>query len=142
VPTSLAALSHDDVRSDVESLAYLVDGLHLGDQRNAGHADAVGKRARITKRQHDRCRLLRQCRVEQFGVTGQAPRDEAESDSCAAGLADFRSQPFGVAITDADQAQAARGGDRRSEPPPGDQGHRREQDRVFDPEEFGETGVQ
>lgn len=53
--------------------------------------DAVGERPQITERQHDRRRLLRQSGVEQVGVTRQAPRDEAESDSCAAGLDDFRS---------------------------------------------------
>ncbi len=58
MPARLAALCHQDFRTGIQSLARLVESLHLCDERDAGsRGGAVGERLQITERQHDRCRL-------------------------------------------------------------------------------------
>jgi len=142
VPARLAALRHDDVRADFQGTACLLERLHLVNERNICLVNGFRECAWITERQHDRRRLPRQRHVEQLGITGEAPGDEPGSDPCPLRLVELALQPSRIAVAPADQSQAAGRRHGRGEPPPGYFGHRCKQDRVFDPEEFCETGCQ
>jgi hypothetical protein len=46
-----AALGDQDVGARVQRLVRVVECLHLGDERDSGRMDAIGKRPQITERQ-------------------------------------------------------------------------------------------
>src|ERR1700740_2830096 len=106
MPTGLAALGHQDSRTGIQSLARLVERLHLCDEWDAGGVDAVGERLQITERQHDRRPLPLQSVIPQVGLAGQTPGDETASNPRPLGQAEFALQPVRVAVAATDEAQA------------------------------------
>ena len=77
--------------------------------------------------------------VERLGLPRQLPGDEPVPDAGAASVTDLFAQPGGVAVSAPDEAEAAGGRHRCREATAGDQGHRREQDRMLDPEVLRES---
>ena len=138
----LGALRDEDVRPGVGGVVRLREGLHLADQRRPRHADGARERTRIAERQHHRDRPAGERGVEQVGFLRKAPGDEPAADPRVAGSREFPLEPVRVAVAAADQPKAAGLAHGCGEPAVRDEVHRREQDRVFDPEQVGDTGPQ
>jgi hypothetical protein len=86
VATGFSTLRDQNVRTGLQRQLCHVFGLHLADQPRAGGLDARHERPGIAKRQHDRARLGIERDIEQFGLLGETPRDEADAKWCGGAL--------------------------------------------------------
>src|SRR5205823_2146942 len=92
----------------------------------------------IAEGQHHGRGFVTQREIKQRGLLREAPGDEADADALAFGALEFAPHPLGVAITAADEAEAARARNRRSERAAGDETHGREHHRFLDAQHAGD----
>src|SRR6185436_14138853 len=88
-----------------------------------------------------RCRFARQREVEEAGLLGEAPGDEADAHTRAVRAIELAPDPFRVAVARADQAEAARRRDGDSERTAGDETHGCEHQRLLDAQQRGDHVV-
>jgi hypothetical protein len=80
--------------------------------------------------------------VEQAGLFGERPRDEAAADPPVARRGKLPLEPLLVAVAAADQPEAAGLAHRPGQATAGDAAHRRQQHRVRDVKLFSKAGAQ
>jgi hypothetical protein len=101
VASGLAAPRDEDVGAGFQRLPRHVFGLYLANQPCTGGVDARREWPGIAERQHDRTRLGVERDVQQFGLLGKTPGNEADAECCAGVLFElggFLHQPRPVAI--------------------------------------------
>ena len=136
----LGPLRDQNVGACVQSLPRHRLVLHLADQQRARGLDARRKRFGIAERQHDRARARLQGYVQQIGLFGEAPGNEADAER----IGDIGKpgclllQPRSVAITAAENTKPAGGADGHGETCAGNEIHRRRQDRMLDAQAGGQ----
>jgi hypothetical protein len=104
VPAGFRALRDYDVRARRLGGVPVFHVLHLADQRATCLLDGRDKRPWVTKREHERVRLIAQGKFDGFprGVPGD--QSHAPGTLCLApGRGEFGVQPVRVAVTAADQ---------------------------------------
>ena len=116
--------------------------LHLADELAAGRSDEPGVRRGVPERKHDGRRAVLESKLDQAAI--HRPGDESDAPGTARfllGDEQLLAQPVRIPVTCAHQPKAAGIGDRGSKPATRHSTHRRQHDRVLQPEHLRKAGT-
>jgi hypothetical protein len=140
VTAGLGALRDQNICTRFKRLPRHLLGLNLADQQRARRLDARRERVGIAERKHNRARTGSERDVQQLGLFGEAPGDEADAEGVGdvGELGGLLLQPCFVAIAAAENAEPAGRTDRGCQACARNDVHRRQQDRMPDAEASGQ----
>lgn len=137
--TRLGTLRDDDVGAHLYRPFDVIKVLALANEQGASVFGLLGEGRWIAERQHHRGRTEFERLGHHAGRALRRPRDEADADSLITGGRELRTDPIGVAVAPADEAQPAGPTDRRGQGTARGQCHGRRDDRMLNPEAIGQA---